>query len=142
MTAPRKIYVIEQGEYSDYSVICAFESEEDATRVCAGYDVKEMVLYPPGVDPVETHLGWTLTARVHPDGSTDEYMPPKHSVHHDWENTAAPMPWQERPHVDVKDLRHNSWACWLLTATGRDLETVKKAMSDRVAHLRAEAMGL
>lgn len=142
--APRMIYVAECGEYSDYHVICAFESEEDAIRANVGDGVKTMVLYPPDVEPVETHLGWTLTSCVSTAGEASEYMPPQRSVHYDWEIDAAPAPMPERPNVEVTDRRASaSWGnCWLITATGRDLEAVKKAMSDRVAHLRAEAMGL
>jgi len=144
MSEPRKIYVAESGEYSDYHVICAFESEEDAQRANVGDGVKEMILYPIGVEPVETHLGWTLTAKVHLDGHVEDYLPPHRSTHYDWEVDTSATPMPKRPNVDVRDFTHSPmWGnTWLVTATGRDLETVKKAMADRVAHIRAEAMDL
>ncbi len=143
MSEPRKIYVAERGEYSDYGVICAFESEEDARAANVGDDIMEMVLYPPGVQPVETHLGWTLNASVMKDGEVRDHAPAVRSTHHDWEVDTVPVPMPERPQVEAKDLTaHSYWNCWLITAKGRDLETVRKAMSDRIAHIRAEVMGL
>lgn len=143
MSEPRKIYVAESGEYSDYGVICAFESEEDAKAANVGDDIREMILYPPGGRPVETHIGWTLQQRVYPDGRVENNSLPSRSTHFDWELTAPPVPMPERPKVEVQDLRsHGYWNCWLITARGRDLEAVRKAMSDRIAHLRAEAMEL
>jgi len=142
MSEPRKIYVAESGEYSDYHVICAFESEEDAKAASVGDDIMEMVLYPPGVRPVETHLGWTLTAEVRTGGEVREGHP-RRSVHHDWEIGTVPQPMPERPQVEARDLTaHSYWNCWTITATGYDLEAVRKAMSDRIAHIRAEVMGL
>ena len=142
MSEPRKIYVAESGEYSDYHVICAFETREDAETASVGDDVKEMILYPPGVQPVETHLGWVLGADVRTDGDVREARP-HHVVHHDWEVDVAPHPMPERPEVVVRDLTDRvSWNCWSISVKGRDFEAVRKALTDRIAHIRAEVLGL
>jgi hypothetical protein len=144
MTERRKIYVIEQGEYSDYSVICAFEREEDAEAAVAdglGGDYMEMILFPPGHRPTKRITEWRANAAIFQSGST---QPPRVHAVEEWDSgDLVAHPQEElagRPKVAVRTYYEGTE--WGIDATGPDRESTLKACQDRYSKILAEREGL
>lgn len=115
----KTVWVIEQGEYSDYSVRGVFSSKENAERVAVLYkrdwgdapEVNEWVLDPAVEETLQGLVKWNVTLRR--DGTVERceqstyYGNLNESVNL-WERTKAPA-YRDKP--DVEDaLMAEVWA--------------------------------
>lgn len=139
---PKKVWAVSEGEYSDYSVRCLFEQEEDAKAHCearkrqekwGGAFVESFILYERGKQP--ELIGFvTLQGIVKEDGSYEG--PPDPFWQTLWEAgeyTSPPPPNRPigRTHTAPaygRGLR--------VIVQARDLEKAKKAFYDRVAQAK------
>lgn len=144
MTAPdrRTIYVVESGEYSDYSVLCAFDREEDAQAVVSaglGDDYREMILFAAGHLPTKRITGWEASASVYRDGNTE---PPWIRADEVWDS-AELVPHQQQELSGRPTARVDSGSVGTyITVAGPDRESTLKACQDRFAKILAERDGL
>jgi len=141
-TGRRTIWVVEWGEYSDYSVLCAFEDRADAEEmaVALGDGYREMVLFSPGERPVKKSCGWRATASIFPGGNTDlPRLFPVEAWDFDQVDPVDPEQLSDRP--EVHELGHRN-GHWQVNVTGRNRESVLKACQDRYSKALAERAGL
>lgn len=141
MSERRKIYVVESGEYSDYSVLAAFESEEDAAAAVGmgvGDGYREMVLFAPGVLPVKTIKSWYAQART---GKAWQHEP-RAFAEESWDldevEPGPPRIFTGRPMAIVTEMADGT----AIHVQAADREAALKACADRYAKIRAQEEGL
>lgn len=142
MTARRTIYVIEDGEYSGYNVLCAFESEADAQAVVAdglGDSYKEMVLFAAGERPTKRIAEWHAEARVPTSGEPDQ---PRVWARETWDSDSLEPHEQQKPAERPRVNALPGVAGRHISATGSDRESTLKACQDRYSQILAEREGL
>lgn len=136
-TDPNNMWVISQGEYSDYRVlaICASKELADAqvALITGGEDsygaarVEEMMFLAEVVQPV---VSLALSVTIWDDGATSHE---RESMRSDWpwEFYGGPVSWRW-----VRAPIHNGKG-GRLDVNGTDLERVRRVFSDRRAELLA-----
>lgn len=133
MSEQRFVYVLDEGEYSDYHVICAFEDEASAKAANAagiGDNYRTLLLLRSG-DPLPAWTeSTTVSAVVGPGGGA--LRPPASSSALGWDFDANGRLIEETE-VDGRTF---------LYCTSPDAELAMKKVSDRYAKLRAERLGL
>ena len=135
------VYVIEEGEYSDYGVLCAFRTEDDARRAVAagvGDDYREMVLFGPGEQPRKTVKGWWAHARA--GGHWDQVPHVQDDQCWDYDEVVpAPVEvYPDRPEVRETEMADGV----LINVRAATREAALKACSDRYARHRARLEGV
>jgi len=125
----RKVYVATAGEYSDYRVLHAFASREDAESYKLGDDVLELEIHE---GPVEVRYWYDLDWRSDkPDQSESSIRfgnPVIESELRDFDGNG-------------KHVQH-SWTGSLLNVQGWDRELVRKVYSEQRAQHLARQQGI
>lgn len=137
--APRIVWAVTSGEYSDYRVRALFEREGDAHSAMAtglGDDVAEFRLYSAGAKLPEKVGYWRAFVSVDRDGVPDSRGVVAYADE-DWSSNPAFRP-PRRPRVTVNRVWGHGVTDLMAEALTED--AAKKALHDRVAKMRAEAL--
>lgn len=124
---------VTEGSYSDYRIRGLFVRKEDAEQAVAigfGDSVEEFLVFDNGELP-EKFIYWVANQYV-ADGSTLETW-----SHHFWSTDNPNLP-PIRPEVQTHERRSGL----NVSAFGRDEESVRKAVADRIAEIRAGLAGI
>ncbi len=135
MPEPRIVYAVTSGEYSDYRVEAIFEMQagaEQAQRAGLGDGIIEITYYPAGAPGPTAVTVWRAGGEVRLDGTgwTNE-------AYSRTEWTADPT---FRPPIRPRVQEHSMHASISVSAEALTKEAAEKAVSDRVAKLRAERL--
>jgi hypothetical protein len=131
----RKIWAVEEGSYSDYSVKALFERQEDADAAHAaglGDDVSEFVLFGPGELPRKVGY-WRAYGRLFLDGRREgprAYPQSGWSSIGEFDPPTRPKVTEYRPMPGFIDFHSEAMT----------EKAAIKAVSDRMAQRAAEAL--
>lgn len=133
--SPRKVYLATAGEYSDYRVLHAFTSSDDAWAYPLGDDVLELELHD---GPVEVRMWSEIWWWPHePDSERDGFSAGNPSEHHQQKD------FDGRPKWVGHRWSHNHRGQSLLVVEGWDAQRVRKVYSEqRAQHIAKQDMGL
>lgn len=132
---PRKVHLATAGEYSDYRVLKAFTSSDDAWAYPLGEDVLELDLHD---GPVETRMWSELWWWPHEsDSERDGFAMGNPSEQH------AQKDFDGRPKWVEHRWSHNNTGQSVLVVEGWDVEGVRKVYSEqRAQHLARQDLGV
>lgn len=146
MDKRRRIYLVTEGEYSDYTACCAFDTEEDAQRAVAdgvGDDYRELILFSPGAQPkkIVTWSARAVVGNVDDKALDSEPVVSSPTVEWDYEQLAPVESRRRRPSVKVTP-SYLRGSVVIVVRGAPSAESALKVCSDRYAKLRAERDGL
>lgn len=130
---PRKVYLATAGEYSDYRVVKAFASSDDAWAYPLGDDVLELELHD---GPVEVRMWSKLWWWPHEPDSED-YGSSNPQEYHSQKDFDGRPKWVEHRWTN------NTAGQSLLVVEGWDAQAVRKVYSEqRAQHLARQDLGV
>lgn len=140
----RTIYLVTEGEYSDYHVLTAFEWREDAEQFVAEYGALARHSDSPEIEEYDLHgeserphrVDYLLMEGRVRGGEVSDVSERPHAAWSYSYDIPSEIP-DGRATVTVGRHRHGED---FVTVTGRDHEQVRKAFRDRVAKIRAEQL--
>ena len=133
MSEPKTVYMVTDGEYSDYRIRAVFELQADAEQAQQaglGDDVAAIVLYAAGAPLPAKQTIWLASCYLNPGNHrVTAFSQEVWSCDPDWLRSDRPV---------VEEWRSPTGGS--VQATAHTEEAARKAAADRAAKIRAEAL--
>ena len=134
MSEPKTVYMVTDGEYSDYRIRAVFELEADAERAQQaglGDNVAAIMLYPADAEAPTKQTIWLASCYL---SSSNPYRVTAFSQ----EVWSCDPDWLQSDRPVVQEWRSPTGGS--VQATAHTEEAALKAAADRAAKIRAEAL--
>ena len=140
-----KVYVVTQGEYSDYHIAAVFTNKDDAVHFCAAYNDKEVKeWYDDPLEIEEYEVGKVIANQLQPVRHVEAHFYSDGDIHFDYINKSY-ISYEKCRDTVIADFKKDNtpiYTLYFTTSVDKSYKQIEKIAKDKMAQWQAEREGL